>query len=57
MKIIRHKWQLTSFKTYTCVKCSCIKQHIVKRLCFYFRSGIQLASLPECKSIFNNDKI
>lgn len=56
MKLLRHDWESTGFQWSKCTKCGCEKQHIKGRLTFYFRSGVQLAGLPGCKSIIHSDK-
>ena len=68
-KLIKHKWIKDGFLKWKCIICGCIKQkdpdtyynasswRIKLPMFWYFRSGQQLAGLPECKSIFHNDKI
>jgi hypothetical protein len=57
MKLIRHKWKMTGFNTWKCTDCGCEKQHVSGIFYFYFRSGVQLPRLPECKKIFHCDKM
>lgn len=64
-KLIKHKWEQNKFGVWTCVKCGCIKTQTAKTYrseypfpqYYYFRSGIQLASLPEYKSTFHCDSV
>jgi len=65
MKILKHSWKNTGFLTWMCTRCNCTKQKILNNPAsksnphqyFYYRNGVQLAGLPECKSIIHSDKI
>ena len=58
-KIIHHKWAQTHFLTFQCEKCKCVKKRIpdtIHLVFYYDRYGIQLPYMPECKTVFHNDK-
>ena len=57
MKLIRHNWKRTGYLQWECQKCGCVKKQIKIGVEWYFRNGKQLATLPECKTVFHNDKI
>ena len=58
-RIIKHSWQSIGFLKWKCKRCGCEKHRIINTayLYYYYRSGIQLCGLPECKSLMNCDNI
>jgi hypothetical protein len=57
-KSIRHHWVKVAFKTYKCSKCGCEKTTIADYLYpVYFMYNRMRMELPECKTVYHNDKI